>query len=169
MFNKNLTLFTIFLLLAFALTACSTDTTAAPTAAPAVNEPTLEPTLPAQTDTPVPVPTDTSAPPPTETVAAASEPPAAPVSFANDILPIFESRCIKCHGGDQTKEGLDLKTYDSLMAGSENGPVVTAGSADDSYLAKQIIEGEMPKRGPKLTPNEIQLVIDWINQGAQNN
>lgn len=169
MFNGKPTLLTIFFLLAFALTACGAATTAAPAVAPATNEPTLEPTLPSPTDTPAPASTNTSPPPPTETVNPAAEPPTAPVSFANDILPIFESRCIKCHGGEQTKEGLDMKTYESLMAGSQNGPVITPGSADDSYLAQQILEGKMPKRGPKLPPDEIQLVIDWINQGAQNN
>jgi mono/diheme cytochrome c family protein len=169
MFSRNSTLFTIFFLLAFALTACGTGATAPSSIAPATNEPTLEPTPPSPTDTPAPASTSTSTPLPTETIAATAEPSAAFVSFANDILPILESRCVKCHGGEQTKEGLDLKTYESLMAGSQNGPVVTAGSAEDSYLARQIIEGEMPKRGPKLTPNEIQLVIDWINQGAQNN
>jgi len=27
----------------------------------------------------------------------------------------------------------------------------------------------MPKRGPKLTPDQVQLVVDWINQGALDN
>ena len=55
------------------------------------------------------------------------------------------------------------------MAGSENGPVVTAGDAANSSLAEMVANGKMPKRGPKLTPDQVQLIVDWINQGAQNN
>jgi len=33
------------------------------------------------------------------------------VSFTNDVLPILQSRCVNCHGGDRTEEGLVLKTY----------------------------------------------------------
>jgi hypothetical protein len=28
---------------------------------------------------------------------------------------------------------------------------------------------EMPKRGPKLTPDQVQLIMTWINEGALNN
>jgi hypothetical protein len=29
--------------------------------------------------------------------------------------------------------------------------------------------GKMPKRGPKLTAEQIQTISDWINAGALNN
>jgi len=32
-----------------------------------------------------------------------------------------------------------------------------------------IAKNEMPKRGPQLTPPQIQLITDWVNQGALNN
>jgi uncharacterized membrane protein len=147
--------------LAMIIAAC-----AAPTPEPN-SAPTLEPT-----NTSAPLPTDTVAPPPTET-AAPVEPTATPevsgVSFANDILPILQNRCFNCHGGEETKEGLNLGSYATLMAGSDNGPVVVAGDAANSLLAQQLLNGKMPKRGPKLTPTQIQLIIDWINAGALNN
>jgi hypothetical protein len=31
------------------------------------------------------------------------------------------------------------------------------------------MEKEMPKRGPKLKPEQVQLINDWINAGAPNN
>ena len=122
----------------------------------------------------VPTATDTSAPAPTQAQVPQVETPtqaaAAPtVSFANDILPIFNNSCNKCHGVEQVKEGLDMRTYETLMAGSFNGSVITPGSANDSFLVEQIINGEMPKRGQKLLPAQIQLIIDWINAGALNN
>lgn len=91
------------------------------------------------------------------------------VSFANDILPIFKSRCVNCHGGQKIEEGLNLTSYDLLMAGSENGVVVIPGDAVNSLLAKSLIEREMPKRGPKLSPEQAQLILDWISAGAPDN
>jgi mono/diheme cytochrome c family protein len=82
---------------------------------------------------------------------------------------MLDSRCVNCHGGERTSKGLSLKTYDTLMAGSENGPVVTPGDAANSPLAELVANGKMPKRGPKLTPDQVQLIVDWINQGALNN
>lgn len=62
-----------------------------------------------------------------------------------------------------------MLTYDDLMAGSFNGPVVASGNADESLLVKLIVEGEMPNRGDKVTDAELQIIKDWINQGALNN
>jgi uncharacterized membrane protein len=102
---------------------------------------------------------------------AATQAPAsgAEVSFASSVLPLLQSRCVNCHGGQRTEKSLDLNSYEGVVAGSENGPVVTAGDAANSPLAQMVIRGKMPKRGPKLTPSETQLIVDWINQGAKNN
>lgn len=91
------------------------------------------------------------------------------VSFAVDILPLFESRCKNCHGGNRIEEGLVLLSYADIMKGSQNGPVVTPGSANNSLLVELLVNQKMPKRGPKLTPSQIQPIIDWINQGALEN
>ena len=95
--------------------------------------------------------------------------PASEVSYARDVRPILESRCASCHMGELVSEGLDMNTYDSLMKGSENGPVIVPGNARDSLLVEKITEGKMPKRGPKLTPAQIQIITDWIDAGAPNN
>ena len=91
------------------------------------------------------------------------------VSFSGDVLPIFERRCVKCHGGDKTEEGLILKTYADALAGSWNGPVIEPGSAPDSLLVEQIVSGEMPKKEPRLLPAEIRTISDWIDAGAPDN
>ena len=95
--------------------------------------------------------------------------PQADISYSKDVYPILESRCSKCHMGSFTSENLNMETYDSLMAGSQNGAVIVAGNAKESLLARKILKGEMPKRGPKLTSAQVQIIIDWINAGAPNN
>ncbi len=145
----------------FVLTACGGSapaTTEAPALA-ATNAPATE--APAQEATPA------TAPEPTPTEAAPST--SGEVSFSRDVLPVLQSRCINCHGGQRTSEGLDLKTYEALMAGSQNGSVVTPGDAASSSFVTLSAEGKMPKRGPKLTPAEVQLLTDWVNAGAPNN
>ena len=100
---------------------------------------------------------------------ATSAAPNAQVSFANDVRPILESRCSNCHMGEFTSAELHMDTYESLMAGSENGPVIVPGDPNASLLVEKISKGEMPERGPRLTPVQIQVIVDWIQGGAQNN
>ena len=157
----------IFVLIVGLLTACGSQSTNTPASAPTEAVDTQAPTnLPLSTATAAPTDTAIATEP-----AVATEPAAqgATVSFANDILPIIESRCINCHGGQRTEKELDMKTFDSLMAGSENGPVVTPGDAAHSKFVELVATQKMPKRGPKLTPPQVQLFTDWVNQGALNN
>ena len=107
--------------------------------------------------------------PPTEVPATQISSQGTAVSFASDVLPIFESRCKNCHGGNKIEEGLVLLSYADIIKGSKNGPVVIPGSANDSLLVELLVNQKMPKRGPKLTPSQIQPIIDWINQGALEN
>jgi mono/diheme cytochrome c family protein len=145
------------------LAACGAPPTEAPASTPAPTEAVVSTTA-----APTEPPAATEAP--TE-AAAATQPAVAGemVSFSADVLPIFESRCIGCHGGERTQEGLDLKTHASLMAGSNNGFVVTPGDAADSLLVELVANQKMPKRGPKLTPPQVELITDWVNLGAPDN
>src|SRR5215208_497231 len=132
-----------FIMMVSLLSACGSQSTSAPTAAA---QPT-EQVLPATTEAP------TEAAQATEP-ATATQPAAQgdAMSFTSDVLPILQSRCVNCHGGDRMEKQLNLKTYADMMAGSENGPVVTLGNAADSKLVELIANQKMPKRGPKLTP-----------------
>ena len=166
--NSRFVKIAIFILFVGLLTACGAQPTETPAAPPTD---TSAPATEAATE--APASTDTAAPtePPAATEVPATQPASggATVSFANNILPLFESRCIGCHGGERTQEGLDLKTHDSLMAGSSNGPVLVPGDSANSLLVEMVVTQKMPKRGPKLTPDQVQLITDWVNQGALDN
>lgn len=163
---KKTLLPTLTFLLILMLSACNGQATQTPLESAASTEALSQPTqVPASTITSIPSSTTSDA----SGTASPAPAAAAAISFANDVMPIFESRCIKCHGGEQTKEGLDLKTYEGLMAGSFNGTVLEPGNAGASFLVEQLLTGEMPKRGTKLTPSETQIIADWINSGAINN
>lgn len=168
----NRLIFIVRILTVLFVTACSPPIPPAATKAPAV--PPTATTLPSpiiETPSPTPEPSAAAAPTetPTETPAPTDTPATATVSFAKDVMPILKNRCLKCHGGEETKEGLSVASYEALMAGSQNGPVVIPGDPDNSLLVQQLLNGKMPKRGPKLTPDQIQIIIEWVRMGAPNN
>jgi hypothetical protein len=103
------------------------------------------------------------------TPTATTLPQAGAVSFSKNVLPIFESICVKCHGGEDTNASLVLKSYADVMLGSENGPVIEPGKSADSLLIQLITEGKMPKKGPKLLPAQIRIITQWVDAGALDN
>jgi hypothetical protein len=93
-------------------------------------------------------------------------------SFATEVLTIFQSRCIQCHGGPAAQAGLNLESYAGVIAGSSSGPVVIPGNAAGSRLVQRItgqITPQMPLGGPPLTNAQIDTLSAWIQNGAQNN
>ncbi|MBI5826084.1 MAG: hypothetical protein HZB18_18835 [Chloroflexi bacterium] len=147
--------------LAVALSACG-ESLRAPLSTP-------EPATPTQTVSQPIHPPAAITDIPTATEAPSIEKAPSVVSFLNDVKPILDARCIKCHGVERIKEGLDLQSYENIFAGSRNGPVLEPGNADESLLVQLIVEREMPNRGDPVTSEELQLIIDWVNQGALNN
>lgn len=99
----------------------------------------------------------------------------AEVSFEMDVAPIFQNRCVQCHGGvDEDGEvraeaSLKLTSYEGVIAGSEYGSVVTAGDPGDSVLLDLIEWGDMPEEGDPVPAEEIDLIRMWIAEGALNN
>ena len=98
------------------------------------------------------------------------------VSFKDDILPIFRERCQICHRQRARKDpeaGLDLSSYKSTMKGSRKGKVVDPGWPGDSIIVFRISRGRFGERMPlwrdPLSAEQIQLIIDWIDQGAKDN
>ncbi len=95
------------------------------------------------------------------------------VSFKQHIKPIFDKRCLSCHGA-RAKGGYKLDTYENAMSTGDNAPVIKPGDAANSILAQMLhgiktpAGGQMPPSRP-LPQQQIQLIEKWINQGAQNN
>jgi cytochrome c len=107
----------------------------------------------------------------TQAEAAASTPPAmtGEVSYAADVLPIFEANCTRCHGSSRQNGGLRLDSYTALMAGGTDGAVIVPNDAAGSMLVGLVSSGEMPKNRPPLTEAEMALIREWIEAGARDN
>ena len=110
--------------------------------------------------------------------ASACERPAPTVSYQKDVVPILDKHCKACHVPGQAGyvvSGFELGSYQTLMKGTQFGPVVLPGDPLTSVLV-MLIEGrvdpalKMP-HGDATTPSpdEIQTIRLWVEQGAKNN
>jgi DNA-binding beta-propeller fold protein YncE/mono/diheme cytochrome c family protein len=100
--------------------------------------------------------------------AQAPAPAVAPPDFSRDVMPIFESNCLRCHNTAEEKGGLLLESYEDLMRGGDDGVPVVAGNADDSPIIRQVEGHAKPKMPPKadLRPEDIATLRAWIAAGA---
>ena len=88
--------------------------------------------------------------------------------YEQPIRGILKAHCFQCHGEDQVIEGkLDLRLRRFMLKGGESGPALVPGKTDDSLLLERIKNGEMPPGDKKLSAAEIQLIEQWIQQGAR--
>ena len=96
-----------------------------------------------------------------------------PAVSEKDVLPIFQVRCVACHGKRRQEAGLDLRTRASRLKGGRSGPAVLPENPDQSLIIQKIESGAMPPVELQLansvrppTAAELQLLRRWIADGA---
>jgi hypothetical protein len=91
------------------------------------------------------------------------------VDFRRDIEPIFRARCSNCHGAQQQLSGLRLDSREAALRGGYSGVAVRPGDSAGSRLI-ELVSGKgklvMPPAGTRLDEREMQLLRNWIDQGA---
>lgn len=95
----------------------------------------------------------------------------AKVNFEDDILPLFEDYCIDCHGPDKQKSGFRVDRRVHLLKGGDSGlPAVIPMNPGKSYMIEVIKSDDpeigMPPKGGKLFDDEVELLEQWIAEGA---
>jgi hypothetical protein len=92
------------------------------------------------------------------------------VDFGRDIQPIFAERCIRCHGPKKQEGGLRLDVRRRAMQGGDTGPAIIARSAARGELIARVTSSDvaerMPPAGKPLTDQQIALIRQWIDAGA---
>jgi len=93
-----------------------------------------------------------------------------PVSYYNDIVPLFKRSCTGCHQPAKLKGQLDMTTYEGFKKGGKHGVSFVAGKPKESTVIDEIAgdEPSMPKEGDPLTKPEIAMIERWIVEGATN-
>ena len=95
-----------------------------------------------------------------------------PVDFKRQVRPILEVYCLKCHGDEKPKGGLNLVTLAGALKGGEDGPSIVPGDPAKSPLYTTTTlppdhDDVMPPKGDKLTKAEQDTLKAWIEQGAK--
>ncbi len=106
------------------------------------------------------------------------------VSFKDQIRPLMDGvtpgpqPCSNCHYhsrglmGGLRDTGLDLETLGSLRKGgfATTDDIVVPGKPCESVIVQKLkgtyARARMPKGGPYWTAEQLQLMIDWIAEGA---
>lgn len=92
------------------------------------------------------------------------------VEFADDIRPIFETHCYRCHGSQRQEGGLRLDQKTGALKGGDLGPAIVPGDSAGSLLVQAVAGMNkdliMPRKGERLTEEQIELLRAWIDAGA---
>ena len=89
------------------------------------------------------------------------------VDYTNDIQTIFSQNCASCHSySGSTSGGLNLESYSGVMAGGSSGAVVVASDHASSLLWQRVNNGSMPPGNENLNSDQIDVIAEWIDEGA---
>ena len=105
------------------------------------------------------------------------------ISLALQVQPIFTLHCIACHGGASPEAQLTLESgrlFDPVVGAvgvaSWEQPAlnrIEPAASDRSYLVRKItgsgIVGDRMPPGGALSPQEIDVIREWIDDGARDN
>lgn len=98
------------------------------------------------------------------------------VSFNDDIRPILSENCYACHGPDAESREADLRLDIEAHAFESHGkydPAIVRGNPAESPLYQRITTSDQddvmppPNSHKSLTNEQIELVAQWITEGAK--
>ncbi len=98
------------------------------------------------------------------------------IDFNRDIRPILSDKCFACHGPDATAKKIKLRLDSEAAATADLGrgrQAIVPGNVEKSLLVQRINHTDEAMRMPpadsgrKLTVAEIELLTEWIHQGAR--
>lgn len=101
------------------------------------------------------------------------------VSFKEDVKPIIDQNCYRCHNSQSRMGDINFDNYETLMESRYFGkdqPMVVAGKPEESRIYKVITSDNKVIRMPpedygydKLSSSDIETIEAWIKEGAKNN
>ncbi len=94
------------------------------------------------------------------------------VTYAQDIRPLLDKHCVECHSGWFPDGGLRLDTIDAIYKGGNSGPAIVPGAPQKGWLTYSLTNTgqrgmQMPPDGEQLSQQQVELLKQWIEQGAR--
>lgn len=95
------------------------------------------------------------------------------VSYYNQIRPVFQAKCHGCHQPAKPEGDYVMTHFEAMLQGGESDEkAILPGNAAESYLVDLITpvngKAEMPRKDKPLSKIEIDLIRNWIDQGASD-
>ncbi|MDX1680881.1 MAG: PSD1 and planctomycete cytochrome C domain-containing protein [Akkermansiaceae bacterium] len=98
----------------------------------------------------------------------------AEVEFNRDIRPILTKDCTACHGGVKAAGGISFIYRDMALSEGDSGKrAIVPGKPEESEMIRRMRHSDpdevmpKPKHGPPLAEEKIQLIEQWIREGAE--
>ena len=85
-------------------------------------------------------------------------PPDRPISYYDEIQPIWNAKCVSCHGGGTAPDLRQANSYKALTDGGYVTPL-----SEDSKLYKSLFTTVHIGR---TSPDENAIILGWLLQGA---
>lgn len=98
------------------------------------------------------------------------------VSYAKDLYPLVKAKCIKCHEQDEENPNdFAMDNVSLIRSSGKSQNMIIPGDGRNSYLVIKLLP--KPPKGAqmpifskkKLTEEEVDLFVRWIDQGAKDN
>ncbi len=89
--------------------------------------------------------------------------------FQSTIRPTLVESCLKCHGDEKIRSGLDISSRELLLKGGDTGDTIDLTEPGNSFLLALIRHEEEPEMPPKADKLSDSLIADfekWIALGA---
>jgi hypothetical protein len=92
------------------------------------------------------------------------------VDFVEDVVPLLEAKCMRCHNPNSFEGDFSMATLAEIQAVGDD--FLVPGHAEDSmlYWITLPLDGEapeMPEEGEPLSKEETAILAAWINEGAE--
>ncbi|MDZ7647678.1 MAG: DUF1553 domain-containing protein [Cytophagales bacterium] len=98
--------------------------------------------------------------------------PSDKIDYNTQVKPILNKKCITCHGGVKREAEFSLLFRQEALAVTESGnKAIIPGDAEHSELIRRINlsdpEERMPYKKEPLTKEEVEILTQWIKEGAE--
>ncbi len=96
-------------------------------------------------------------------------------AYAAVIQPIFDNRCVSCHGEKKSKGKLRMDKLELFLKGGDSGSLLEPANWTDSLLGTRINlpiddDDHMPPDGkPQLSESQLAVLRWWLDAGAPTN
>lgn len=89
--------------------------------------------------------------------------------FEQQVRPILQAHCFRCHGSDKQRGGLRVDSMSGLLKGGHSGPALVPHEPGQSLLIAAIMHQDDLKMPPaeKLNGEQIRTLTDWVSAGAR--